>query len=103
MWLAVSGIPRRTLCAKLRRADELAADGKAGEEVAAELGAWRPRCTTGATPTTGSIPTRLSARAECPVEAAAGKSRVGEGRAVPGGEEKILSPPAKGGGLDTLT
>lgn len=84
---------------KFRRADELAAEGKAGEEVAAELGSLRPRCTTGATPTAGSIPTRLSARAECPVKAAAGKSRVGEGRAVRGGEGKILSPAAKRRGL----
>lgn len=53
---------------KFRRADELAAEGNAGEEVAAELGSLRPRCTTGATPTAGSIPTRLSARAECPVK-----------------------------------
>jgi hypothetical protein len=32
---------------KLRRADELAAEGKSGEEIAAELGVWRRRCTTG--------------------------------------------------------
>ena len=37
-WLVGSGIPRRTSWAKLRRADELAAESKSGEEIAAELG-----------------------------------------------------------------
>ena len=36
-WLVGSGIPRRTLCASWG-ADELAAEGKTGEEIAAELG-----------------------------------------------------------------
>ena len=33
-----SGIPRRTSCASCAAADELAAKGKTGEEIAAELG-----------------------------------------------------------------
>jgi hypothetical protein len=37
-WLIGSGIPRR-IVRKLRRADELAARGKPGAEVAPELGA----------------------------------------------------------------
>ena len=42
---------------KLRRADELAAEGKTGEEIAAELGCRRRRCTTGAAPTAEWTPT----------------------------------------------
>lgn len=38
---------------KLRRADELAAEGKTGEEVAAELGFQLRRCTTGVAPMAG--------------------------------------------------
>jgi hypothetical protein len=36
-WLVGSGIPRRTSCANCA-ADELTAEGKTGEEIAAELG-----------------------------------------------------------------
>lgn len=43
---------------KLRRADELAAAGKKGEEIAAELECRRPRCTTGDAPMAVWIPMR---------------------------------------------
>ena len=43
---------------KLRRADELAAEGKTGEEIAAELGVSAARCTTGGALTAGWTPTR---------------------------------------------
>ena len=36
-WLVGSGIPAEDIVRKLRRADELTAEGKTGEEIAAEL------------------------------------------------------------------
>ena len=92
---------------KLRRADELAAAGKTGEEIAAELevsagdavqlaphlrrdGYRRRQGAQGA------------ARAERPAQAAAGRGRAGEGRIAGGGEGKILSPAAKRRAVDML-
>ena len=43
---------------KLRRADELAAEGKTGEEIAAELGVSAGRCTTGVAHMAGWTPMR---------------------------------------------
>jgi hypothetical protein len=37
VWLVGSGTPQEDIVRKLRRADELAAEGKTGEEIAAEL------------------------------------------------------------------
>jgi putative transposase len=83
---------------KLRGADELAAAGKTGEEIAAELQVspatlynWR-RAYGGMDTDAGA---QGAARAERPAQAAVGRGRAGEGRTAGGGQGKILSPAAK--------
>ena len=93
---------------KLRRADELAAEGKNGEEIAAALEVsaatlynWRRqygghgcRCSEGTQGATG---------AEQPAQATARRRRVGEGRPAGDREGKILSPTAKRAAITMLT
>ena len=72
---------------KLRRADELTAAGKTGEEIAAELGVssatlYNWRRTYGGMDTDAAQGTQGAARAELTAQAAAGRGRTGKGRAA---------------------
>ena len=92
---------------KLRRADELAAEGKNGEEIAAELGVsaatlYNWRRAYGGMDTRRRQGTQGAPGAERPIKAAAGRGRAGKGRVAGGREGKILSPAAKRRVVDTL-
>ncbi|WP_225732374.1 MULTISPECIES: IS3 family transposase [unclassified Nocardia] len=92
---------------KLRRADELTAAGKTGEEIAAELGVsaatlynWRRQY--GGVDTDAAKGAQGAAGAERQVEAAADGRGAGEGRVAGDREGKILSPAAKRRATDML-
>jgi len=92
---------------KLRRADELAAEGKIGEEIAAELGVsaatlYNWRRAYGGMDTDAAQGAQGAARAERPTEPVVGRGGVGEGRAARGGQGKTLSPAAKRRAVDML-
>jgi transposase-like protein len=85
--------PPGNIVRKLRRADELAAERKTGEEIAAEIGVsaatpynWRRAYVRMDT----DAPKEQNAR----LKPAVRRGRAGQGRAAGGSEGKILSPTA---------
>lgn len=92
---------------KLRRADELAADGLTGEQIAADLGVsaatlynWRRQ--SGGMDTDAAKRVKELAETERPIEAAAGRCGAGEMRPARDLEGKILGPAAKRRAADML-
>ena len=93
---------------KLRRADELAAEGKTGEEIAAELGVsaatlYNWRRAYGGIDTDAARELKELREQNSRLKAAAGRGRTGKGCPARGGQGKILSPAAKRRAVDMLT
>ncbi len=92
---------------KLRRADELAAAGSTGEQIAAELEVsaatlYNWRRSYGGMDLDAAKDLKDLRGSEQPPQAAAGGGGAGERRPAGGGEGKILSPDAKRAAVDML-
>ena len=92
---------------KLRRADELAAEGKTNEQIAAELEVsaatlYNWRRTYGGMDMDAAKELKELREQNARLEAAAGRGRAGEGRPAGGCQGKILSPDAKRRAVDML-